>query len=446
MNPADGMISVEEALERILAKIHRMPREETPLLESLGRVLAEDVVASFDIPPLANSGMDGYALRSEDIQGASPGNPVVLPITGQVAAGQVSQHPLTPGTSIRIMTGAPLPERADTVVPFEDTDELERTAAAPGRRLAAIGIRSALPPGTNVRPAGEDVKAGQLVIERGTLLAPPHLGVLASLGRACAPVVRPPVVAILATGDELREPGESLEPGQVYNANSYTLAALVRASGGVPLVLPIARDTMEDLTGKMASGLDADLFITSAGVSTGEYDLVKQVLTAQGSMDFWRVRMRPGRPLAFGLLRRPDGSAIPHLGLPGNTVATIIAFDQFARPAILKMAGMPAPVRPTVRAIMEGRVANRDHRRCFVRAVVEHREGAYHVRLAGSQGSNILTAMMAANALLVIPEERGEVGPGDHVEAQILEGHEGILFAAPRDGETATSVTVPDSR
>lgn len=428
MIPPDGMMSVEEAQEQILAHVGILPSIELRLIEALDLVLAEDVHAAFDIPLLANSGMDGYALRAVDILGATPLTPVVLPIVGQVAAGYVADRSLLPGTAMRIMTGAPIPPGADTVVPFEETDELDRRQGQrPGSSLTEIGIRAELPTGTNVRPAGEDVQQGARVLRQGTLLRPAHLGVLASLGMATVRVIRRPVVAILSTGDELREPGETLAPGQIYNSNSYTLAALVLTCGALPKILPVARDTVGDLTLKMVSGLDADFFITSAGVSTGEYDLVKDVLTRQGSMDFWRVRMRPGRPLAFGFLRRQDNSLVPHLGLPGNTVATMLTFDQFARPAIHKMMAKSLAKRPTVAAVLQEPVVNRDGRRCFVRAILEKKEGRLFARVAGSQGSNILTSMVLANGLLVVREDQHRVEAGEEVQVQVLEGHEDLL-------------------
>lgn len=428
MATADGMISVEEAQERILAHFRTLEAEEQPLLDALGQVLAEDVYAPFPVPPLDNSGMDGYALRAEDIHGATSASPVALRIIGQVAAGYVARQQVLPGTTMRIMTGAPVPEGADTVVPFEETDELERRRGGrASTSLTEIGIRVALPRGSNVRPVGGDVKKGDHVLAAGTILRAAHLGVLASLGKATVRVFRRPVVAILATGDELREPGEPLGPGQIYNSNGYTTAALVLSCGAIPKVLPIARDTVEDLTRKMKSGLHADFFITSAGVSTGEYDLVKDVLTREGSMDFWRVRMRPGKPLAFGLLRREDGSLLPHLGLPGNPVSSMVAFDQFARPAILKMLGKSVSGRPTITAVAEEPIDNGDPRRFYARAIVSKRDGRYYARLTGPQGSNVLTSMALANGLMVVPEDRTRIEAGEAVQVQVLEGYEDLL-------------------
>ncbi|MEK7215326.1 MAG: gephyrin-like molybdotransferase Glp [Chloroflexota bacterium] len=424
--PSDGMISVEEAQERILAVIQPLETESQPLVQALGQTLAGDIRAPFNVPPMSNSAMDGYALRHADIAGASAAAPVTLQIVGLAAAGHPSTASVRPGTAVRIMTGAPVPPGADTVVPFEETDEMDQRArGARSADLQRIDIRTGMSLGACVRPAGGDAPEGALIIQRGTVLGPAHIGVIASLGLGQVSVIRRAVVAILATGDELREPGEPLGSGQIYNSNTYTTAAQVLACGATPSLLPIARDTVEDLKTKIQQGLGADLFITSAGVSTGEYDLVKDVLISEGTMDFWRVRMRPGKPLAFGLLRR-SGRPLPHLGLPGNPVSSMIAFDQFARPAILKLMGQEAEPQPTIKAILDEPVSNGDGRRFFARVVVSRQDGHYHARLTGSQDSNVLTSMASANGLLVLREERQRVGAGEEVEVQLLQSGWGI--------------------
>ncbi len=424
------LMSVEDARTRILANVAPLNPESSALLNALGRVLAEDVHAPFNVPPMANSAMDGYAVRWEDIQHAAPDHPAVLPIVGEVAAGHPSTLPLRPGQAMRIMTGAPVPEGCDTVVQFEETDELDQRArGVTSATLKQIGIVTPLPKGANVREAGGDVRTGALIMTAGTQLRAAHLGVLASIGRAAVQVVRRPVVAIMATGDELREPGEPLGPGQIYNSNSYAIAAQVLGAGAIPMVLPIARDNLADLFAKTEQGMTADFFITSAGVSTGEYDLVKDVLSQQGSMDFWRVNMRPGKPLAFGLLRRADGAQVPHLGLPGNPVSSMVAFDQFARPAIFRMMGRPGSSHPQVLAVLDEAIGSGDGRRTYARGILEKRNGEYHVRLTGPQGSNLLTSMAMANCLLVVPEEQDRAGvdAGSRVAVQVLEGFEDIL-------------------
>ena len=428
----EDLMSVEEALDRILARCAVLDAEDKPLLEALGQVLAENVSATFNVPPLDNSGMDGYAVQMESVRGAREDQPSLLRLVGEIAAGYLPQGAVGPGTAIRIMTGAPIPPGADTVVPFEDTDELERRAGGTARReMTHIGIMREPRIGDNVRRAGGDVRAGALILRAGTRLRAAEIGVLATLGRATVRVIRRPVVAILATGDELLEPGDPLAPGKIYNSNAYTIAGLVLQAGGVPLRLGIARDTIADLREKIAAGLTADLFLTSAGVSTGEYDLVKDVLGQQGEMDFWRVRMRPGKPLAFGLLRGHDAAGrereVPHLGLPGNPVSTMVAFDQFARPALLKLQGRTSWTRPTIGAVLEETVRNDDGRRFYARAVVTKRDGRYFARLTGPQGSNMLTSMAQANALVIVPEYVPQVAAGETVRAQILDGNEDLL-------------------
>ena len=303
------MLSVEEARERILALVPVLEAEERPLLETMGQVLAQEIVASFDVPPADNSAMDGYAVRYEDIRGATAVQSKELPVIGHVAAGQLASQEVQRGTAIRIMTGAPIPLGADTVVPFEETDEQERKAA--GRALDSVAIRQDQPQGASVRPAGEDVRKGDVVLPRGAVLRPSELGVLASLGYDHVRVIRRPVIAIVATGDELLEPGEPVSPGKIYNSNSYSVAASVTRCGGIPRVLGIARDTLESMNRRLDEGLDADLLITSAGVSKGDYDMVKDVLAQRGEIAFWSVRMRPAKPLAFGILRGRGQQAGP---------------------------------------------------------------------------------------------------------------------------------------
>lgn len=399
--------------------------EERLLLEALDQVLAEDIHSTIDIPPMANAAMDGYAAKWESIRGASSDAPKVLEIIGEVAAGYIAEEEVRPGTTYRIMTGAPVPRGADTVVPFEDTDEKAQGLSATGKRLERVAVRREASQGANIRAAGEDIRKGQLVLERGTVLRPAEIGVLASLGHTTAHVIRRPVVAVLATGDELVSIGEPLPLGKIYNSNSYSVAALVQRYGGLPKVLGIARDTMDDLEEKIESGLDADILITSAGVSTGEYDVVKDVLAAHGEIGFWQVRMQPGRPLAAGVFRRRENGEermVPHLGLPGNPVGAMIAFELFGRPALLKMMGKTNFDKPIIEAVLEGgRIRNGDGRRRFGRVRVAQRGGTYYARLTGSQGSGILTSMAMANGLAICPEEKAMVEDGDLVQVMMLD-------------------------
>ncbi|MBI2304244.1 MAG: molybdopterin molybdotransferase MoeA [Chloroflexi bacterium] len=420
-----AVISVEEALGKILSYISVLEREAKPLLECLGQVLAEDVYSTFDVPPLDNSAMDGYAVQARSTGGASPTSPRFLSVIGQVAAGYLPKVEVRTGTAVRIMTGAPLPKGADAVVPFEDTDEVEQKKAG-ANQVSQVAVFQEVATGTNVRQAGEDIARGQLILEQGTILRPAEVGVLASLGRAIVSVIRRPVVVLLATGDELVEAGEPLAPGKIYNSNSYSLASQVRRHGGVPHLLGIAKDDLPSLEEKLLRGLEADLFVTSAGVSRGDYDVVKEVLAAHGQIAFWTVCMRPGKPLAFGTLesRASPGRRVPHLGLPGNPVSSMITFEQFGRPAIRKMMGKKPLPLPTIRATLEGSINNDDGRRVFARAQVWRRGERYFARIAGPQGSGILTSMAYANGLVVIPEGVPSAQDGDMVQVQMLDWSE----------------------
>ena len=415
------MISVEEALERILSYVSVLEPEEKRILDALGQVLAEDVTSSIDIPPLDNTAMDGYAVRATDTAGATPERPVRLRVAGELAAGHLYEGEVEPGAAVRIMTGAPMPAGADAVVPFEDTNE--SGAHAFGRFSKAVDsvlVCKAARPGDNVRQAAEDVCRGALVLGRGAVLRPAHVGILASLGRTTVRVVRRPVVAILSTGDELAQVGEPLRPGAIYDSNSRSVAAMVLQNGGIPRILGIARDTVEDLTAKIRQGLDADMLITSAGVSRGDYDVVKDVLAREGEVDFWTVRMKPGKPLAFGAFNSGQ-RRIPHIGLPGNPVSSMIAFEQFARPSMLKMMGKTRWVKPTVDAVLLEDIENQGGRRFFARALIEKRDGQYYARMTGPQGSGILTSMAAANGLVVIPENVALARAGEHCKVQMLD-------------------------
>lgn len=433
--PAD-MISVETARARILERFEVLPAAEVPLLDAVGLVLADDVPAGFDIPPLANTGMDGYAVRAADTDGATYDSPRTLEVIGYLPAGSVYEGEVGPGQAVRIMTGAPIPAGADAVVPFEETDEYDWTtresARDPGswqeHPRAEVRIDVAAAVGANIRHAGEDVREGELVLPRGTVIIPATVGVLASLGLDRVRVHRRPRVAILSTGDELLRPGEPREPGKIYDANAFSLAAQVRAFGGEPHILDVARDTIEALTARIREGLaDADLLVTSAGVSRGDFDVVKTVLAAEGEIGFWTVRMKPGKPLAFGALRAPDGRLVPHLGLPGNPVSAMMTFELFGRPALFKLLGKlqsdaDAWQRPTVRGIALERIVNSDGRRFYARCIAsQDSEGRWQVRLTGPQGSGVLTSMAYANAYAVCPEDRPAVEVGEECDVILVD-------------------------
>lgn len=408
------MIDVDEARSRILAAFRPLPMVRVALAEALGHVLAVDVIAGASVPAFANAAMDGFAVRVADTADAAPEHPVTLRVIAEAAAGYASTIPVAPGTAIRIMTGAPIPPDAEAVVRFEETEE-----GASGRRCGpgeSVAVYRAAQPGENIRPIGEDVVVGETVLAAGTRVRPAEIGVLATLNRTHATVYRRPRVGILATGDEIVDAGEPLGPGQLRNSNTPMLTALVGRCGGEAVPLGTARDTEADLRGRLSGAAGLDLLLTTGGVSVGDYDLVKQMLQAEGRIDLWEVRIKPGKPLAFGWIE-----ATPVLGLPGNPVAAAVAFEQFARPAIRTMLGARGPEIPTVLARVVGRIENRGGRRNYVRVTVEAGPDGYVARVAGGQGSGVLSTLAKANALLVIPEDLPAAEDGMILSAQMLD-------------------------
>jgi molybdopterin molybdotransferase len=422
------MISVEEALAKILDYVSPLETTQAALLNVLGQVLAEDALSTFDIPPLDNTSMDGYAVRAASTSGASTETPVELKVTGEVAAGYLFEGSVDPGAAVRIMTGAPIPPGADAIVPFEETDEPRHRPPEKSQFVEyGVQVLKEAKPGANIRRAGEDVRSGTVIVPRGKVLRPQEIGVLASLGYAQVKVIRRPIVAILSTGDELTEIGQPLIPGKIYDSNAYSLASLVLRYGGLPMLLGIAKDTVEDLKRSINRGLaEADMLVTSAGVSRGDYDVVKEVLASEGEVAFWTVAMKPGKPLAFGCFNYND-RRIPHLGLPGNPVSSMVSFELFGRPSIFKMLGKTDWTRPTLKAVATEPIQNfNDPRRFYARCIVKPGEnGRYYASLTGPQGSGILTSMVYANALTVIPEGIEEVRPGEEVDVIMLDWSHG---------------------
>ncbi|NKQ37100.1 MAG: molybdopterin molybdotransferase MoeA [Chloroflexi bacterium] len=410
-------LTVQEALTAVLNGVSVLETETVALPEALGRVLAQPVTARDSLPPFANSSMDGYALRAADTASV----PVTLRVIGDVAAGAMPDVTITAGTAVRIMTGAPLPNGADAVVPVEDTDEVWRNRERP--LPDNIQVSRAVAPGDYVRHPGEDIEAGQTVIEAGHLIRPQEIGVLASLGVAQVDVIRRPKVGILATGDELIGIEEPPRPGKIRNSNGYTQTAQVTALGAVPVPLGVARDTEADVRAKLQAGLDAgvDLFISSAGVSVGAYDVVKAVLDESGDVNFWRVRMRPGKPLAFGTYQ-----GVPFLGLPGNPVSAMVSFERFARAAIRKMSGHIRLERPQLKVILQDEIRS-DGRESYIRAVVWREDGRYLAATTGDQGSHIMTSLVKANALLIVPKNITQVDPGAEMTAWMLDWPETVF-------------------
>lgn len=432
---ADEMIRVDAALRAILAEVAPLPAVAVPILDALGLVLAETIVATENIPPFRNSAMDGYAVRAADIATASRAHPTTLRVIGESPAGYAPSGEVGPGTAIRIMTGAPLPPGADTVVRFEETDEPTRGHAPQvSQERDEIGIAVAQRRWSNVREAGEDIRAGETVLHPGGVLRPPEMGILAALGRATVQVHRRPIVAIVSTGDEVVDLGATPRPGQIRNSNSYTLAALVQRYGGIPRLLGVARDTVADLTATLTAARDADLIVTSGGVSVGDYDMVKDVLRAEGEIAIWQVRMKPGKPLAYGQLGDK-----PFLGLPGNPVAAYVSFELFARPIILRQLGHTVLDKPTVTARLAAPVDNRGGRRHFVRAEVTEGPRGPVVRPTGEQGSGVLTALIRANGLLVVPDGTERLDVGDLAEVLLLHREQGGTL--PRGGDAVSGET-----
>ena len=401
------MISVEEALQTILAGCRALGLEKTDILEACGRVIGEDVYARRDIPSAANSAMDGYAVRFADTKGASVKKPVELSVIETIAAGRVPKKTVGRGQAARIMTGAVIPKGADAVVRREDTQEKGKT----------VLIQVAATNGQDIRFTGEDIQKGECVIVAGDLLRPGHIGMLAALGRAFVSVYQRPRVAILSTGDELVDIETDPPAGKIVNSNSYSLAAQVRACGGIPLMMGIVRDQKQDLADAFQAARRADVILSSGGVSVGDYDFVKDVMGDIGNaMHFWQVAMRPGKPLAFGSI---DGA--PLFGLPGNPVSVMVSFEQFVRPYLLKMQGHTRIFRQTQIAVSAQDIKKTAGVRNFLRAVVKKEKGQYIARLTGSQGSGVLKSMVEANAFIVLDEGVAKVGKGDPVTVQWLD-------------------------
>jgi molybdopterin molybdotransferase len=418
------LISVEVALEKILDNVNKLEAEEIDLLESLGYVLAEDVYSEIDVPSFASSVFDGYVVRSVDIAGASRDKPAKLKVIDMIAAGGLPNKKVVEGTASRIMTGAPMPDGADCIIRFEDTDEEEQKLSGSGiPDVISIYIEEGY--GANARIAGENIKKGELLHHRGKVIRPSEIGMLASMGCDSVKVVRKPVVAVLATGNELINPGETLQKGKIYNSNSFGVAAQIKRDGAVPKLIGIARDDEASLISKIEEAYDADLLVTIGGVSMGDYDVVKNVLAKQGEIVFWKVKTKPGKPLAFGKIKRGNkfagGKDLPHVGLAGNAVSCMVNYELFVRPAIFKMMGKNNFNKPSIVCTMQDEIRNPDGRRVFSRVIVEKKYDGYYARLTGPQGSGILTSMTLANGLAVVPEDKNHVYKGDQLEVMMLD-------------------------
>ncbi len=402
-----SMIQVREALDKILTKIQFKGVEKVSLDQALGRVLTENVVSRINNPPLDNSAMDGYALIAADIQSATPENPVKLEVVEEIAAGYTAKGTLKPGQAMRIMTGAPIPPGATAVLMQEDTEKA-------GTSILCLDKADDQ---ENIREAGEDVKVGESVLKKGTTLSPAHIGMLAVVGRSQIAVSQRPTVAILSTGDEILELDDTPEGPQIFNSNGHMLAAQIKSAGGIPVYLGIARDTEEDLMKKFAWALKTDIVVSSGGVSVGDYDLVKSSLQKMGQeMLFWKVAMKPGKPLAFGRI-----GETPIFGLPGNPVSSFVSFEQFVRPSLRKVLGCSDLSRKTVQAKLTRTIHKKPGRLHFLSSIVSWADGKCTVTPAGEQGSGILKSAANANGLLIFPLEAEEIQQGQEVAVQLLE-------------------------
>jgi molybdopterin molybdotransferase len=401
------MISVEKALKTILVNFRPLGLEKINILEARERVIGENIFSPHNIPFADNSAMDGYAVRHIDTKGATKDKPLKLKIIEDIPAGKIALKKIKEGEAARIMTGAVIPEGADSVIRQEDTQKDGKT----------VIIYITAKKGEHIRFAGEDVRKRELVVKKGSILCPAHIGMLAALGKAFISVYRKPRVAIMSTGDELVDIKTNPGPGKIVNSNSYSLAAQVLECGGIPVMLGIAKDKKADLQKKFKTALDADLIISSGGVSVGDFDFVKNVMGEIGNaMHFWQVAMRPGKPLAFGAIE-----GIPLFGLPGNPVSAMVSFEQFVRPSLLKMQGHIKIFRQTVKAVCAKEIQKKEGFKHFMRAVVKKEKDKYIASTTGDQGSGILKSMVTANGLIVMGENETRIKKGSLVTVQLLD-------------------------
>lgn len=408
------LITVDEALEKILSTITTLLQETIPLTEALNRIIAEDIVSDINLPPFDNSAMDGYAVRYTDTSNASESNPTTLSVVMDIPAGTAPSSTLQDGQAARIMTGAPIPDGATAIVPVEDTGDNWQKGDSPPLP-ETVDILKTANDGANIRRAGENIAIGGTVMSAGTLIRPAELGMLAAVGHYEVTVIRQPKVVILTTGDELVDLHEPLKPGKIRDTNSYTLAGLIEQAGGIPIRLPIASDDMDSIRNLYQTAIDEkpDMLISSAGVSVGTADLVKVVMGEMGNIDFWRINIRPGKPLAFG-----DIQGIPFFGLPGNPVSAMVTFEVFVRPALSKMSGTshtPLTIRATLKDDMKS-----DGRRTYNRVTIKRDGDTYTAHTTGIQSSGALMSMVLADGLIIIPEDTTFVPAGTELSVLLL--------------------------
>ena len=414
------MLSVEDAREKILSKFEILNPTQINILDSVGSIVSEDIISEINVPPLDNSAMDGYAVIKDDLINADDENIIYLDVIEEIPAGSIPKLSLSTGQASRIMTGAPIPSGSDAVVPFEDTNELENNDKS------KIGIKISVKNLENIRKKSEDIKKGSIIIKKGSLITSATIGVMASIGLEKVSVIRKPIIGILSTGNELLEPGEKNQDGKIYNSITYTLSSLVKEFGATPLIQKHALDKVEDLEKKLAKLKDVDLIVTSAGVSKGDYDIVKDVLDKNGDINLWSVNMRPAKPLAFGIITI-DGKKIPLLGVPGNPVSAMIAFEKFGRYAIDKMKGKPLRNRPIIKANLESDIINHDGRRLYsrVKVIVDSSSKIIAVPIK-NQSSGVLTSMHEANGLAICPSDIDILKKGEKIDVEMFNWNENI--------------------
>jgi len=409
-----ALLSVDQARERILSQLHPVTSETLKLIDCANRVLAQDITASEDLPLFDNSSMDGFAVHATDVADATDASPRSLRVVADIPAGSSPTISLAAGQAARIMTGAQMPSGADAVIPVEDTDFDNRDAGSSSPEQ--VQILKPVKAGGNVRPRGMDIRAGEVVLEKGHRLKPQDLGLVAMLGVANVLVHRRPHIALLSSGDELVSVDAALEPGKIRDSNSYVIAALIESAHAEVIRLGVANDNRASVESLFEQAVvqNVDLILSSAGVSVGAYDFIKEVIESNGKMDFWRVNMRPGKPLAFGEYRD-----IPFIGLPGNPVSAFMGFEVFVRPALARLGGLLNGSRPTVRVRSEEQIDS-DGRESYLRAIVHEENGVLIARLTGHQGSGNLHSLVQANALLIIPAGVKCVPAGQEVNAWLL--------------------------
>jgi molybdopterin molybdotransferase len=411
------LLSVAAALEKLLPVFSPVGVEEIPIHQSAGRVLSSDIKSDLDLPFFTNSSMDGYAVRAEDVQEASVDHPVILSVVEDIPAGKSPTRQIGKNQSSRIMTGAPIPDGSDAVVPIEDTDQYSPDSQTEDELPLDVNVHRAVGAGDYLRMKGEDISSGQIVMNSQSRLRPQDIGLLAMLGIGDVSVYRKPRVLILSTGDELISVDLPLQPGKIHDSNAYTLSSLISRDGGEPVYLGIVPDKEDDVRKALRTAVEkeADLVISSAGVSVGAFDFVRTVVQSEGNLNFWRVNMRPGKPIAFG-----DFHGIPFIGLPGNPVSAFIGYEVFVHPAILRLTGVENISRARIRTKITSNIES-DGRESYLRAVVESRDGKSVARLTGHQGSGNLLSLVQANALLIIPSGVKSLPSGSEIEAWMLD-------------------------